>query len=319
MGTSLVDTSPLPALSNGEHALALIQRQTRRLAALQREVLADGDPEPLHQFRVSLRRLRTALQQFAPALELPDGVGSGRIAALARRTGLCRDLDVLRQRLDSSLLPRLVSEERQALRPALKRLQRERRLAFEAVSETLVSPRYLKLLARLGRWQQRPAFTSLGHQPLAEWLHEWHLPLSGALYLDPGWQASDPRSEELHSLRKRIKGVRYALEHLVDLLDAPGQGWIAALKQAQGLLGDLHDLQVLEACLLDRPGQRPGGDLAGLRAELERQRVAVWGQWRPLAALLLLPESRRALPALRPLPQAIPPPPSGEGAATAGS
>jgi CHAD domain-containing protein len=318
-----VDFSPpasAASLSNGAHALALIQRQTRRLAALHREVLADEDPEPLHQFRVSLRRLRTALHQFGPALELPDGVGSGRIAALARRTGLCRDLDVLRQRLDTSLLPRLVSEERGALRPALKRLQRERRLAFEAVSEALVSSRYLKLLARLGRWQQRPAFTSLGHQPLVDWLHEWHLPLSGALFLDPGWQASDPRSEELHSLRKRIKGVRYALEHLVELLDAPGQGWIAVLKQAQSCLGDLHDLQVLEACLLERPGQRPGGDLAGLRAELDRQRVEVWGQWRELAALLLLPESRRALPELRPLPQVIPaPPPREAGAATAGS
>ncbi len=307
------------ALSNGAHALALIQRQTRQLAALQRDVLADEDREALHRFRVSLRRLRTALDQFAPALELPQGVGSGRIAALARRTGLCRDLDVLRERLETTLLPRLEPGERQALRPALRRLRRERGLAFDAVSETLVSPRYLKLLARLGRWQQRPAFTRLGHQPLADWLHEWHLPLSGALFLDPGWQASDPRSEDLHRLRKRIKGVRYALEHLVDLLEAPAQAWIAALKQAQVLLGDLHDLQVLEACLLDRPGQRHGDSLTGLRAELERQRTEVWGQWREIAALLLLPQSRRALPALGPLPVLRPQPASEAGAAAEGS
>ena len=57
-----------PALSSGAYALDLIQRQVRRLGKLQGEVLADRDPEPLHQLRVSLRRLRTALSQFGPAL-----------------------------------------------------------------------------------------------------------------------------------------------------------------------------------------------------------------------------------------------------------
>lgn len=315
----MLDTSPLPPLSNGTHALAQIQRQTRRLAALHREVLADEDPEALHQFRVSLRRLRTALRQFAPALELPDGVSPGRIAGLARSTGLSRDLDVLRERLEHGILPRLAAEERQALRPALKRLRRDRQIAFEAVRDALGSSRYLKLLARLGRWAQQPAFTPLGHLPLADWLHEWHLPLSGALFLHPGWLATHPQDESLHELRKSLKGVRYALEHLAEALEAPGHSWISVLKQAQSWLGELHDLQVLEACLLDRPGHGAGRGLEGLRGELERQRSEVWGQWRTLAALLLLPESRRALPALRPLPVAIPPPPSAAEAAAAGS
>jgi hypothetical protein len=63
-------TSPVlssPVLSSGAYALDLIQRQVRRLGKLQGEVLADCDPEPLHQLRVSLRRLRTALSQFGPA------------------------------------------------------------------------------------------------------------------------------------------------------------------------------------------------------------------------------------------------------------
>jgi CHAD domain-containing protein len=300
---------PALVLSNGAHALALIQRQTRRLASLHREVLADEEREPLHQLRVSLRRLRTALNQFAPALVLPEGVSSGRIAALARRTGLTRDLDVLRERLEEQVLPRLSEEERQALRPALKRLRRERQQAFESVQEALASSRYLKLLERLGRWQQRPAFTALGEQPLAEWLHEWHLPHSGTLFLHPGWQATGPTAVELHELRKQIKGVRYALEHLAELLDDAGHGWIAALKQAQTLLGELHDLQVLEASLLDRPGHRLGAALDGLRAELERQRQEAWEEWHRLAALLLSPESRRALPSLGPLDR------SGGGAA----
>ena len=113
-----------PVITSGAYALELIQRQTRRLGKLQAEVLADRDPEPLHQLRVSLRRLRTALVQFGPALDLPELVDRGRIAAVARRTGLCRDLDVLRLRLQDQLLPNLPESEQRSMEAAMKRLGR---------------------------------------------------------------------------------------------------------------------------------------------------------------------------------------------------
>ncbi len=304
---------PEAGLSSGEHALQLIQQQSRRLGRLHQDVLADNDPEPLHQFRVSLRRLRTALSQFAPALELPEGVSSARIAGLARRTGLTRDLDVLRQRLEEEILPRLPEEERRALRPALKRLRRERGQAFEAVKEALHSSRYLKLLARLGRWQAQPVFTPLGRQPLLPWLQEWHQPLSSALFLEPGWHAASAADDELHELRKRIKGVRYALEHLEEAMDPPARAWIAVLKRAQSILGDLHDWQVLEECLLERPGARAAEQLAVLRSGIEADRAERWRQWQELAARMLREESRRALTALTAPPFELEAEPGSQG------
>ena len=86
----------------------------------QAEVLADDDPEALHQLPVALRRLRTALGQFGPALELPKGVTERRIAQVAERTGRCRDLDVLRLRLREQILPRLPSQEQAKLHGALR-------------------------------------------------------------------------------------------------------------------------------------------------------------------------------------------------------
>lgn len=147
------------SITSGAYALDLIHRQVRRLGKLQAEVLADRDPEPLHQLRVSLRRLRTALTQFGAALELPESVTERRIAAVARRTSLCRDLDVLHTRLEADLLPRLPGQEQRALEMAIKRLSRDRSQAFDTLKEALHSPRYLKLLARLNKWQQRPRFT----------------------------------------------------------------------------------------------------------------------------------------------------------------
>ncbi len=307
--------------SNGAFAAALIAAQTARLRQLRPAVIDDAGPEPLHQLRVSLRRLRTALGQFGPALVLPESVSERRIAALARRTGLCRDLDVLRDHLDHHLLPRLAHDERQGLQPLLKQLRRRRRRAFAAVVEMLQDRRSERLLERLEAWQRQPAYTALGEEPLAAWRAEWHRPLTGSLFLHPGWWASQPHHPALHDLRKRIKGVRYSLEPLLAPLDPAVQAWIQPFKQAQGALGALQDLQVLQALLLEEPAGRHGGATRsrreGLAAELDRQREQAWGQWLAVRALLLRPECRLALPGLSPWP-----PPAGErgaGAAAAGS
>ncbi|MCT0249614.1 CHAD domain-containing protein [Synechococcus sp. CS-205] len=286
------------AISNGAHAAQLIQKQTRRLGRLQPEVLADSDPEPLHQLRVSLRRLRTVLAQFQPALILPDHVSERRIARVARRTGLCRDLDVLRQRLETGLLPSLPQREAKALRPALKHLGRDRRRAFEGLAEALRSHRYLKLLERLHRWQDRPCYTSLGALPLQPWLGEWGAKAVAGLFLEPGWFSTDPNDPALHGLRKRIKGVRYGLENLEPYLQPSLSHWIGDLRQGQDILGELHDLQVLAEVLGDVLGTTPAQTFPQLSHWIERQQSDAWQHWLALSGRLRLDSSRRSLLAL---------------------
>jgi CHAD domain-containing protein len=273
--------------TSGGYALDLIQRQVQRLGKLQGEVLADRDPEPLHQLRVSLRRLRTALSQFGPALVLPESVTDRRIAAVARRTGLCRDLDVLQLRLQQQLLPRLPADEQQALEGPMKRLARDRSQAFDTLKEALHSSRYLKLLARLHKWQQRPRYTPLGQLSLAAWLYDWQAPFTAALFLHPGWTVEDPTAEALHDLRKRIKAARYALEHL--------EAWIQELRQAQELLGELHDLQILSLTLAGSGNTLKSHRLPVLRSELEGQQAEHWLRWWELAQRLQQDSHRRAI------------------------
>ena len=296
--TSPVLSSPAlssPVLSSGGYALDLIQRQVRRLGKLQGEVLADRDPEPLHQLRVSLRRLRTALSQFGPALVLPESVTDRRIAAVARRTGLCRDLDVLQLRLQQQLLPSLPSHEQQALEGPMKRLARARSQAFDTLKEALHSSRYLKLLARLHKWQQRPRYTPLGQLSLAAWLYDWQAPFTAALFLHPGWTVEDPTAEALHDLRKRIKAARYALEHLEDWCEPALKAWIQELRQAQELLGELHDLQILSHTLAGSGNTLKSHRLPVLRSELEGQQAEHWLRWRELAQRLQQDSHRRAI------------------------
>lgn len=280
-------------LSSGDYARELIQRQIRRLGKLQGEVLADNDPEPLHQLRVSLRRLRTALAQFGPALVLPDSVTDRRIAAVAQRTSLCRDLDVLQLRLRQQLLPRLPAEEQHALEGPMRRLARDRNQAFDTLKEALLSSRYLKLLARLHKWQKRPRLTPLGERPLARWLYEWQAPFTAALFLHPGWMVEDPAAEALHDLRKRIKAARYALEHLEDWCEPPLQAWIQELRQAQDHLGELHDLQILGGSLGDNAKRLKASSLPVLRSELQAQQREHWLHWRELAQRLQQDDNRQ--------------------------
>lgn len=281
-------------LTSGAFAQELIHHQIRRLGKLQGEVLADRDPEPLHQMRVSLRRLRTVLLQFGPALDLPESVSEGRIAAVARRTSLCRDLDVLSLRLKDQLLPRIPDDERRCLGGALKRLEQDRRQAFETLVDALRSSRYLKLLERLHKWQRQPRFTALGLLPLLPWLLDWHEPFSAGLFLHPGWTEMDPAEESLHGLRKRIKAARYSLEILEPWCGPTLLAWIQDLRQAQDHLGDLHDLQILNRNLADNIKHKQWGGIPVLQAELESQQRQHWAQWRELAQRLHSDNGRSA-------------------------
>lgn len=275
-----------PLLSSGGFAQELIQCQIRRLGKLKPEVLADRDPEPLHQLRVSLRRLRTVLVQFGAALELPDRVSEQRIAALARRTSRCRDLDVLRLRLQHQLLPRLPEQEQRRLAGAMQRLDCDRAKAFASLVEALKSARFLNLLERLNKWQKRPRLTPLGQLPLLPWLVDWQAPFTAGLFLHPGWMVEDPASETLHGLRKRIKAARYSLETLERWCEPPLQAWIEDLRQGQDHLGDLHDLQILQSNLVGKVKRSQREGLPVLQAEMEAQQLLHWRRWRDLAQRL---------------------------------
>jgi CHAD domain-containing protein len=281
-------------LTCGGFARELIHSQVRRLGKLQAEVRADRDPEPLHQLRVSLRRLRTALDQFAPALDLPEGVSERRVAAVARRTGLCRDLDVLTLRLRDQILPPLPARERHALKGAMKRLGQDREKAREALLDTLHSPRYLKLLARLHSWHGQPRFTPLGDQPLEPWLQEWQAPATAGLFLHAGWREENPEADSLHDLRKRIKRARYGLEPLERWCSTALKTWIEELREAQDHLGELHDLQILHHGFVARGTHGPA-DLPVLHAELDTLRRHHWQAWRALAQRLCAHRNRRTI------------------------
>jgi len=279
----------------GDLALALIHQQVRRLGQLHHAVLADDDPEALHKLRISLRRLRSGLEVFAPALLLPEGVHASRLARVARRAGLTRDLDVFQERLEHPWWPQLPEGEQLALAKAMARLNRDRRQAFDSMVEALNGGRYLKLLALLSQWQAAPSFTALGQQRLRPWLMDWMGHLSHGLFLHNGWFVEDPAAEALHELRKRIKGLRYGLEPFIPFLPTTIHAWIVELKQAQAVLGELHDLTVLEDSLLTHPLRRKTSPMPTLRGAISQRQQQNLQQWQAQAGRLSSDANRQDL------------------------
>jgi len=283
--------------SIGEHATGLIANHTRALVRWHAPVLEDSDPEPLHQMRVSMRRLRTTLRQFAPALVLPKGVSDQRLAKSVRRLGMARDLDVLRQRLEQELLPQLNEADAKTLKPVLKQLHRERLLAVEHLEAVLQSSQHLALVSQLQRWLKQPELTAWGELPLHGWLADIQLSALSGLWLHPGWQLQDCGAEAttLHDLRKAIKAVRYRLENLRPMAGPVTQRGIGRLKRAQDLLGDYNDLQVLRQAIDGQLHQGLADAIPALDRLLLEQQSSCWIQWRQLAEHISASSERQAL------------------------
>jgi CHAD domain-containing protein len=284
-------------LSNGSFARDLLHKHVSKLVQLQTPVSEGKGTEPLHQMRVTMRRLRTTLLQFEPALHLPPAINDQRLAKWVRRLGLARDLDVLRERLEDGFLPQLPEVEVKALRPVLKQLRRERQLAYGHVVEVLQSRSYLEGLAQLQAWLKQPEFSRLGEQPIREWLLEWQGPFLASLFLHPGWQVASAAGEVevLHELRRQIKQARYRLENLSALEEGQTAAWIGHFKQGQELLGEFNDLQVLQRAISDQVPGRLEQELPQLEWLLVQHQRHCWEQWRELVMDVLPIRRRRRL------------------------
>lgn len=197
-------------------------------------------PEHLHQLRVALRRLRTALRVFADWA--PDPAAALALEAAWREPfgllGAARDNDVVA----TTLLPALAAAGAPAL-PIAAPLQGLS--PAETVADVVRGANFNRLLLQtlaLCAAAPAPATDTAGRlQPQAAIQPLWRRVRRAV----PGFaQAS---VEDQHRLRKRIKRLRYALEAVQPMLKRKaGDRFLRALRRALAALGELNDLQVAD-------------------------------------------------------------------------
>ena len=293
---------PEPAIKSssdlGGYAYNVIAQQYQHMVQQEQGVLADQDPEYLHQMRVGARRLSTALEVFGCAVTLPKAARKNRVRTLAKALGKLRDLDVQTHAVRTDYCPRLTVAENTWLNIALNTLDQQRSRACIEVEKILTQPRYEKLKAGYEDWLKKPEYTSLADLPLLLVLPDLLNPLLSALLLHPGWQISvEDRSKAsslvLHDLRKLCKSVRYQAEFFVDFYDQVFQDWIDEIKELQDSLGKVQDTHVLQTLLSDELPKEAA--LPELQTAIQEAQEKAMVNWETLRHQYLDPDFRRRL------------------------
>ncbi len=269
LGTPLMPLKASPSpLHSGQAPLeafraianaCLVQFQMNELGA------RTEDPEYIHQMRVALRRLRSALRTFRPLL--PEGFEAAVVPplrSLARALGEARDWDVLTEEIVGPARSAFSGDARLAMLEAT--IGRARLKARDAAQLELAAPAQaiflLDLAARLHAIDISPVDLTLAAFAARrlDRLHRKALALAGAA------QAQDPAS--LHALRIGVKRLRYAIEFFAPLYPArEARNALSSLTGLQDALGALNDLAragtLLVQCADDDAALREAVSLVG--------------------------------------------------------
>jgi triphosphatase len=223
---------------------------------------ADRDStEPVHQMRVAVRRLRSAIKVFRPAVRCPavDAVDAG-LKALAARLAPTRDWDVFVTETLAAVIDAFPAETRLQRLSAVA--ERRRQHCHNGLRAFLHAAEFRRLgielacLAGGQAWQANLGETE--HFELGMPLEEF-----AAGVLNRRLKRLSPTDDdlaglapaELHALRLRAKRLRYAAEIFAPLhAGKPASRFIRRLATLQTRLGVLNDGAVARTLLHELAG-----------------------------------------------------------------
>jgi inorganic triphosphatase YgiF len=222
----------IPGMSVAQGLAIIVAACLRHFRLNEPLLIENRNAEALHQTRVAIRRLRSALTLFRSAVE---GREFDRIQDELRwffaESGDARNLDVYLER-------DLPSEQRQFL-------EERREDAYDRLIGAMESARFRRLMLDLlgwsvvGEWRKGPVAAC----PMDDFVFEridrlWAKVSSAAAVTRMG-------DRRRHRLRIKVKKLRYALEFVEGLQRLPPRRkrkFEKGLKQLQESLGELHDM-----------------------------------------------------------------------------
>ncbi|MBG1267412.1 CHAD domain-containing protein [Nostoc sp. WHI] len=301
----------------GDYAYQAIQKHFKKTLKWEKSVKKDEDPEALHQMRVGMRRLRTAVTRFGLAVDVSKPVSDKNIGKIARRLGSLRDLDVLKESLENNYKPNLPRKEQESLQTAFTALAKQREDVLSSVQKTLKNESYKSLKDSLDKWLEKPNYQPFASFTIQQVLPDLLLPEVSNFLLHPGWLVGtqfvdsevkiqknwEPEKIEqqlitegkiLHSLRKEAKRVRYQMELFTDLYGESYAAYITEVKTIQEILGTMQDSVVLAECLADIFKSEIQTQLPTLANLLTENRYQSWRQWQPLQERYLKTETKHS-------------------------
>jgi len=228
-------------------AFRIIARRHFDAVLAQHDGTCNGDPEALHQIRIALTHLRTAIRFFSPMVD--DGQRPAVWAELKwlnSQLGMVRDLDVA--------IERVIAESGGELDviAELQHWDEKRAESHRLLARALQSARYRRLVEQTSAWIESGPWSTrrskeavrLRRCPLADHatarLTEWEETL-----LRKARKLCKLNVEKRHKLRLLNKRMTYSVESLADLFADESltkqKSILKQLKKAQKSLGQLND------------------------------------------------------------------------------
>jgi len=218
-------------------------------------VLSGADPEGVHQMRVALRRMRSALSDFKEIIPAAQLAWSKRETKwLVTSLGAARDWDVFVAEL---LAPVMTARPKDS---SLERLRAaadtERKDGYVNARHAIRSPRYAALVSRMGSWLSAREWSELddgerksGSESATE-LAARLLKRRHKAVIKRGREFTELSPLQRHKLRIALKKLRYTAEFFSSLFPRKRQkAYLDALSRLQDSLGHMNDVVVADHLL----------------------------------------------------------------------
>ena len=249
-------------VSASEAFVRILQDELAHLQANEEGTLQSDNPEFVHQMRVALRRMRSALSLFSDLVGGEDNeLIRHELQWLAKELDAVRNWDVFVTQTLPTILDEFSGE--QGLERLKTKSEDVRQQCRLRAREAVTSSHYQKLLLQVGAWlYAQPWVERLSHQgnvtadePIAKFsarvLQQFHKQLQKR-----GEHLAILSPEERHQVRIAAKKLRYAAEFFSSLYSQKRvRRYMAALANVQEVLGTLNDATTTEQLLreLARP------------------------------------------------------------------
>lgn len=262
----------LPAEATVEEALMLIVGHCLdHLTDNEAATRLSDHPEGVHQMRVALRRLRSALRIFRPILPADQHRWLDEETRwLTQSLGDARDLDVFEDEIVHPVAAAFPDEP--AFAALLARLAARRRQARAAARRAIESGRFTRLLLDLRAWMAARAWRN---QPVSETASQLFQPITDLAtpllaarfkkVRKMGRRFADLTPGERHKLRIAVKKLRYATDFFSSLYGRKRvRAFTSTLQKLQDGLGYMQDVTVART-LIERLETEAGDDAPAVR------------------------------------------------------
>lgn len=262
----------------------------------ERCLLTTNDGEAIHQMRVALRRLRSAIKVFRPIVDGPQlAEVKDNLRWLLANLGPARDAEVF---LTEIIDPVIVQHPHNTGLAALRGYwQNDHAAKLAQASEAVRSHRFSALVLQLGEWVEVGQWLGKPGAPPKRKLEapilSFAMPRLGKsvykLLTIAGDSLSRLSPEEQHAVRIQGKQVRYAGEFFAALVPRKHMKvFLAELAELQDVLGRLNDIAVATPKLTGKHVEGGRAKAAGLvagwhqsrRPALVSEAEKAWKRWR---------------------------------------